>query len=296
MDRLDTIAAFVAVVESGSFVAAARRLARSPAAVTRAIAALEARLGARLLDRTTRSVSPTDAGRQYFAGARRLIEDYRQAELSVAGAQSAPAGTLRVTAPVVFGRLHVLPVVVAYLKAHPDVDVQLMLADRVINLVEDGVDLAVRIGELPDSTLVARRVGEVRPIVCASRDYLKRHGRPRRPADLSGHDAVVPAVLAGAERWVFQRKRRTVAVAVRPRLVVNGAEAAMDAAAAGVGVARVLSYQLKARLAAGALVAILEEWDDRIDPVHLVVPSGRHMAPKVRSFIDLAARMLPARL
>jgi len=196
----------------------------------------------------------------------------------------------------VFGRLHVLPVVTDFLGAHPEVDIRLLLSDRLISLVEEGLDLAVRIGELPDSSLVARRVGEVRSVVCASRDYLKRRGRPQRPADLARHDAVIFSGLPSGDRWVFRRKRREIAVAVRPRLVLNGAEAAMDAAAAGVGVARVLSYQLRPRVAAGTLVPILEEWDDRIEPIHLVVPAGRHMAAKVRAFIDLAARILPSRL
>jgi DNA-binding transcriptional LysR family regulator len=296
MDRLDVIATFVAVVDGKSFAAAARKLARSPAAVSRAIAALEARLGTRLLNRTTRSVSLTDVGRQYYAGARRLLDDYQQTELIAAGTLAAPKGLLQITAPAVFGRLHVLPVVTDFLGAHPEVDIRLLLSDRLISLVEEGLDLAVRIGELPDSSLVARRVGEVRSVVCASRDYLKRRGRPQRPADLARHDAVIFSGLPSGDRWVFRRKRREIAVAVRPRLVLNGAEAAMDAAAAGVGVARVLSYQLRPRVAAGTLVPILEEWDDRIEPIHLVVPAGRHMAAKVRAFIDLAARILPSRL
>ncbi|MGA2128779.1 MAG: LysR family transcriptional regulator [Xanthobacteraceae bacterium] len=296
MDRLDVIATFVAVVDGKSFAAAARKLARSPAAVTRAIAALEARLGTRLLNRTTRSVSLTDVGRQYYAGARRLLDDYQQTELIAAGTLAAPKGVLQITAPTVFGRLHVLPVATDFLTAHPQVDIRLLLTDRVISLVEEGIDLAVRIGELPDSSLVARRVGEVRSVVCASRHYLKRRGTPQRPADLARHDAVIFSGLPSGDRWVFRRKRREIAVTVRPRLVINGAEAAMDAAAAGLGVARVLSYQLHPRIAAGTLVPILEAWDDRIEPIHLVVPAGRHMAAKVRAFIDLAAKVLPSRL
>jgi DNA-binding transcriptional LysR family regulator len=295
MDRLDAIAVFVAVVDARSFAAAARKLGRSPAAVTRAIASLEGRLGTRLLNRTTRSVSLTDTGQQYYVGARRVMEDFQQTELVAAGAQIAPKGTLRVTAPVVFGRLHVLPVVAAYLGAHRETDVQLMLSDSIINLVEEGIDVAVRIGALPDSTLIARRVGEVRFVVCASRDYIRQRGRPRRPADLADHDAVVSSSHPG-DRWVFHRKGRDSAVTVRPRLAVNGAEAAMDAAAAGLGVARVLSYQLRPRVAAGSLVSILDEWEERVRPVQVVVPAGRHMAAKVRAFVDLAARMLPPRL
>jgi DNA-binding transcriptional LysR family regulator len=295
MDRLDAIAVFVAVVDARSFAAAARKLRRSPAAVTRAIASLEARLGTRLLNRTTRSVSLTDAGQQYYVGARRVMEDFQQTELIAAGAQIAPQGTLRVTAPVVFGRLHVLPVVAAYLGAHRETDVQLMLSDSMINLVEEGIDVAVRIGALPDSTLIARRVSDVRLVVCASRDYIRRRGHPRRPADLADHDAVVSSAHRN-DRWIFHRKGRDSTVTVRPRLTVNGAEAAMDAAAAGLGVARVLSYQLRPRLAAGALVSVLDEWEDRVRPVQVVVPAGRHMAVKVRAFVDLAARMLPPRL
>jgi DNA-binding transcriptional LysR family regulator len=295
MDRLDAIAVFVAVVDTHSFSGAAKKLGRSPAAVTRAIASLETRLGTRLMHRTTRSVSPTEVGQQYYLSVRRLLDDYQQAELIAAGAQDALRGTLRVTAPVVLGRLHVLPVVAAYLGAHHEVDVQLSLSDHIINLVEEGIDVAVRIGALPDSTLVARHVGDVRSVVCASRRYLDVHGRPRHPADLARHAAVVSSVQP-IDRWIFHAKGREITVSVRPHLAVTGAEAAMDAAAAGLGVARVLSYQLRARVAAGALESILDEWEDRVRPVQIVVPSGKLMAAKVRAFIDLAAKMLPARL
>ena len=296
MDRLDAIAIFVAVAEARNFAAAAKKLARSPAAVTRAVAALEASLGVRLLDRTTRSVRLTEVGGDYLLHARRLLEDFHQAEQVAAGAQARPRGTLRVAAPLVFGRLHVLPVVADYLARHPGTDVQLALSDSVINLLEEGMDVAVRIGTLPDSSLIARRVGQVRRVVCASRDYLATRGQPRRPADLAGHDAIVSSHTAGGDTWAFHRAGREISVTVNPRLVVNGAEPAMDAAAAGLGVARVLSYQLKPRMTEGNLVSILDAWDDRVRPVSIVAPAGRFMPAKVRAFIDLAARILPGRL
>ena len=238
----------------------------------------------------------TDVGQDYLLHARRLIEDFQQAEQVAAGAQAAPRGTLRVAAPLVFGRLHVLPVVAEYLTRHAQADVQLSLSDNVVNLVEEGFDVAVRIGTLPDSSLIARRVGQVRRVVCASRDYLAARGRPRRPADLAEHEAIVSSGLPGADTWVFHRQEREIAVTVRPRLMVNGAEPAMDAAAAGLGVARVLSYQLRPRMPGGNLISILDAWDDRIRPVSIVAPAGRFMPAKVRAFIDLAARILPARL
>ena len=292
MDQLSSMTVFVAVADCGSFSGAARRLRRSPAAVTRAVAELETALGVRLLDRTTRAVSLTDAGERFLPGARRLLADLAEIEQAAAGLGSAPRGELRITAPIVFGRRHVLPLVTEFLARYPDVNVRLELTDRSVDLIEDGLDVAIRIGELASSTAVATRVGTVRRVVVAAPDYLTRRGEPAAPDELAAHDVIAFAGLDGGERWRFRKDDKTVEVAVRPRLIVNTAEAAIDCAVAGFGIARVLSYQVADALAGKSLVRVLRDYEGGPSPVHVLYPQGRYPAPKLRAFLDLAVPRL----
>lgn len=292
MDRIANMAVFVAVADSGSFAGAARRLRRSAAAVTRAVAELEQVLAVRLLDRTTRAVSLTDAGERYLPGAKRLLADLAEVEQSAAGLGSAPRGELRVTAPIVFGRRHVLPLVTGFLTRYPDVNVRLELTDRSVDLIEEGLDVAIRIGTLPSSSAIATNVGMVRRVVVATPDYLGRRGEPQSPDDLAAHDVIAFAGIDNLERWRFRHTGETIEAAVRPRLIVNTAEAAIDAALAGFGITRVLSYQVADALAAGSLVRVLRDYETDPAPVHLLYPQGRYPAPKLRAFVDLVAPRL----
>ena len=290
MDRLDELAILVAVIETGSLTAAARRLRRSPPAVTRGLAALEDRAGVRLIERTTRRLAPTAAGRELADRARALLDGYDAAVLGAAGAPI--GGLLRVTAPVQFGRRHVAAIVNGFLDAFPAVQVELVLNDRNLDLIEEGLDVAVRIGPLADSTMLVRRVGEVRRMVVASPDYLARRGVPQTPRDLDGHDTIFGAPRSGLLEWRFGQSERTAVVRLSPRLIVNDIEAQLLAARAGRGVARLLSYQVADDLAAGSLVRLLPGFEPPPSPVQLVTQSRSHMAPKVRAFLDHAAEAL----
>ena len=295
MDRTDAIAVFIAVADHGSFAAAARRLGRSPASVTRAVADLESRLGVRLLTRTTRAVSTTEAGQRFLGGAKRVLADLDEIERAAAGQGTAPRGELRLTAPILFGRLHVLPIVTEFLDRFPEVQAALALVDRPVDLVEEGLDVAVRIGALGESSAVATRVGALRRIVVASPDYLARRGTPQRPADLTDHDVVAFSGIAGVEHWVFREAAGDVNVAIRPRLVVSTAEAAIDAARAGFGLTRVLSYQAAEDVARGSLLRVLPAYEGDEVPIHLVYPGGRHPPPKLRAFLDFTTPRLRRR-
>ena len=295
MDRTDAIAVFIAVADHGSFAAAARRLGRSPASVTRAVADLESRLGVRLLTRTTRAVSTTEAGQRFLGGAKRVLADLDEIERAAAGQGTAPRGELRLTAPILFGRLHVLPIVTEFLDRCPEVRAALALVDRPVDLVEEGLDVAVRIGALGESSAVATRVGALRRIVVASPDYLARRGTPQRPADLSDHDVVAFSGIAGVEHWVFREAAGDVNLAIRPRLVVSTAEAAIDTARAGFGLTRVLSYQAAEDVARGALLRVLPGYEGDEVPIHLVYPGGRHPPPKLRAFLDFTTPRLRRR-
>jgi DNA-binding transcriptional LysR family regulator len=289
MDRLDELAIFVAIVDAGSLVSAARRLRRSPPAVTRALSSLEDRIGQRLVDRTTRRLAPTEAGSTLVERARALLAGYE--EVLVGVSQAPIRGVLRITAPVQFGRRHVAPIVSAFLNEYPDVRVELSLNDRNLDLIEDGLDLAVRIGPLADSSLVARQVGSVRRVVVASPAYLARRGVPRTPADLATHDTIFGMASSPAREWRFGPPRRGSVVRLSPRLLVDDIEAQLQAAQAGRGIARLLSYQVSAELAAGSLVRLLQEFEPEPLPVQLVTLSRSHMAPKVRAFLDSAVRI-----
>lgn len=293
-DRLDELAVLLAIIDAGSLAAAARRLRRSPPAITRSLAQLEARLGARLVDRTTRALSPTEAGRALAEQARHLLAAYADA---VREANEAPLrGRVRMTAPVVFGRRHVLPIVTAFLDLHPDIQVELLLADRNLDLVEDGLDAAVRIGKLADSGLLARRVGEVRRLVVASPAYLAAHGGPPRdPSDLArSHAVIFTASRPGPLEWRFAGPGRGRVVRPQPRLLVNEVEAALDAAREGRGLAMALSYQVADDLRSGALVRTLRDFEPPPLPVQIVVPAGHHRAPRVRALVEYATERLRA--
>lgn len=296
MDRLHAMSLLLAAVEGGSLSAAARRLKTPLPTVSRKVAALEAHLGTRLLVRSTRRLAPTDAGRAYLDACRRILDDVAEAERAASGEFSAPKGELIVTAPVGFGRLHVLPVAIAFLKAYPDIDLQLALSDRVVSLTDDPIDLAVRIGELPDSALLATRVGEVRRIVCAAPAYLAQRGVPRTPDDLAAHDCISFEGLASGAAWTFPKGKGSQSVGIRSRLVVNSAEAAIEAAAAGIGITRVLSYQAAAALHAGKLREVLADSAPAPAPVHLLHASGRRPPAKLRAFLDFCAPRLAAQL
>jgi DNA-binding transcriptional LysR family regulator len=290
MDRLDELAVLVAITDHGSLAAAARRLRRSAPAITRTLAALEDRVGARLIERTTRKLSVTEAGRALADRARALLNEY---ESAVGGVADTPArGLLRVTAPVQFGRRHVAPLVTRFLDAYPEIQVELVLNDRNLDLIEEELDVAVRIGALSDSSLLARRVGEVKRVVVASPGYLARRGTPSKPAELSAHDTIFGTLRAGAREWRFGPPKRTTVVRLSPRLLVNEVEAQLIAARAGRGIARVLSYQVVEDLSAGKLVRLLEHSEPPPLPVQLLARSGSHMAPKVRAFLDYAAERL----
>jgi len=295
VDRLASMTVFVAVADGGSFAAAARKLRGSPAAVTRAVAELETALGVRLLDRTTRAVHLTDAGARFLPGARRLLADAVEREQAAAGLGSAPRGELRVTAPIVFGRRHVLPLVTDFLSRYGDVNVRLELTDRSVELVEDGLDVAIRIGALASSSAIATRVGAMRRIMVAAPAYLARHGKPSAPADLATHDVIGFAGLDGLERWRFRDDETEIETPVRPRLLVSTAEAAIDAAIAGFGITRVLSYQVADAIAAGTLVRLLRAHENEPSPVHVLYPQGRYLAPKLRVFLDLVVPQLRRR-
>ena len=283
MDRIDNVAVFAEVAERGSFAAAARHLNRSPAAVTRAVAELEARLGVRLLNRTTRAVSVTETGQRFLAGARRVLADFAEIEQAAAGQGRAPRGELRVTAPIVFGRRHVLPLVTEFLAQYPEVSVRLVLLDRPIDLVEEGLDVAIRIGALADSSAITTRVGALRRVVVAAPSYLKQRGRPKQPDDLAAHDAIAFVGIEGVERWRF---RGGIEAPIKPRLIVNTAEAAIDAAMSGFGITRVLSYQAVDALSGKTLTRLLREHEGDEAPVHVLYPDGRYPPPKLRIFLD----------
>ena len=286
MDRLDELAIFVAIVEAGSLAGAARRLRRSTAAVTRALAALEARVGARLIDRTTRRLAVTAAGRTFAERARALAVDYAAAMGDAAEGQA--RGLVRVTAPSPFGRRYVMPIVTVFLEAHPAMQVELVLDDRNLDLVEHGIDVALHIGELGDSSLKARRVGSVSTVLVASPDYLKANGTPRSPADLAGHAAIFGGSRAGMLEWRFGTARDAV-VKLAPRLLVNDVDARLLAARAGHGIARVLSYQAADGLADGTLVRLLREQSRRPCPCSSSVAPVR-ARPRSRPFSRLRPR------
>ena len=299
MDRLDELALFVKIVEEGSLARAALRLHRSPPAVTRALAALEDRIGVRLIDRTTRRLAPTEAGRALLERARLVLGEY---EASMAGLANAPVrGVLRIAAPVQFGRRHVAPIATRFLDRFADVEIELLLGDRNVDLIDEAIDVAVRIGQLPDSSLVARPVGEVRRLWVASPGYLERRGTPRGPADLAMHDVIL-GTSSAAQGWTFAGPGRGARrgsggdkpSGLRSRLRVDDVETRLRAARAGRGIAQLLSYQVADDLASGSLVRLFRRHESPPLPVQLITKDRVHRAPKIDAFIDFAAKRLLA--
>lgn len=294
MDRLEAMSVFRSVVDEGSFTAAAKALRMPLASVSRKVSELESHLGSRLLTRSTRKLALTDAGMAYLTAARRILEEVEQAERAAAGEYLVPRGELVVTAPLMFGRLHVLPVVNDFLASHPEINVRLVLSDRNLHLIEDQVDLGLRIGALPDSDLVATRLGSMRTVVCAAPSLLAAHGCPRHPRELTGMPAVCFDVGVLAAGWRFNDPRTDMPfeVPVTPRLAVTTANAAVTAALAGTGLARLLAYQVHEAVEQGALRLVLEDFELEPAPVHLI-HAGRELLPlKTRAFLDYAAPRL----
>jgi DNA-binding transcriptional LysR family regulator len=264
--------------------------------VSRKVSELEAHLRTQFFNRTSRRITLTEAGRTYVATCRRILEDVGEAERTASGEYSTPKGDLVITAPIVFGRLHVLPVVLEFLRAYRDIAIRLSLTDRSLSLLEDHVDLAARIGALPDSSLVATRVGSIRRMVCASPRYFAERGKPKRPDELAAHDCVTFQGLSAPEAWTFSKGKSDMTVAIRSRLIVNTAEAAIDAAIAGAGITRVLCYQIAEARRSGALDIALENFEPTPWPVSLVYPGQGRLPLKLRAFLDFAAPRLKARL
>ncbi|MEX3952107.1 LysR family transcriptional regulator [Paraburkholderia sp. EG287A] len=296
MDRLEGMSILVAVVDAGSLSAAARRLGQPLATVSRKVGDLEAHLKTRLLHRTTRHLSLTEAGEAYVASCRRILEDIGEIERAVTGEYAAPKGSLVATAPVVFGRLHVVPVMSAFLAHYPEIDARLVLTDRNVNFLEDHVDVAVRIGQLPDSSLVAIRLGETRPVVCASPAYLAERGTPQNPDDLADHACIGFEGINSSRTWTFAGEKSEQNVPIHARLVTNTAESAIDAATLGTGLTRVLSYQVANAVQDGRLQLVLETFGLAPMPIHLVHAGQTPLPLKLRAFLDFMSPRLKARL
>jgi DNA-binding transcriptional LysR family regulator len=296
MDRLESMTVLLEVVEAGSLSGAGRKLGVPLTTISRKISELEAHLSARLLVRSNRRVGLTDAGQAYVAACRRILADVSEAERAASGEYTMARGELAVTAPVVFGRMHLVPVVADFLAAYPEVDIRLTLADRVLHLNDDHVDLALRIGPLPDSGLKAIRLGAVGKVICASPVYLAARGTPGTPEALSMHSCVTFSGVDQPDHWVFRQDGRDHSVRVRSRLVVNTAEAAIDAVTAGLGLTRVLSYQIAPAIRTRALVTVLQDHAPQSLPVSLLFAGQGPLPQKLRAFLDYATPRLRARL
>jgi DNA-binding transcriptional LysR family regulator len=288
MDRFQEMSVFVAVADARGFAAGARRLRMSPPSVTRAIATLEKRLGVQLLHRTTRHVRTTEAGERYLEDARRILADADAADEAAAGINTQPRGRVTVTAPVLFGRMFVTPAIVEYLARYPGAEVSGVFLDRVVNLLEEGIDVGIRIGPLPDSNLRAVRVGSVRVVLCASNEYLKRRDVPRTPKDLLKHSLIASRAGGSSLDWRFDGRL----LRIQPRLSVTTNDAAIEAALQGFGITRLLSYQVAREVESGELKLILEKYQPPPLPIHIVHQEGRHASAKVRTFVDMMAERL----
>ncbi|MBD1552719.1 LysR family transcriptional regulator [Pseudomonas typographi] len=292
MDRIQEMTLFAAIAEQPSFAAVARHFGLSTATVTRAVARLESRLGALLVVRTTRNMRLTEAGQRFAIDCRRLLSDLDEAESAAAGLHARPAGSLAVTAPQMFGALHVTPVLTRFLSQYPAVEIRAILVDRVVPLLEEGVDVAVRIGVLPDSSLTAIPVGSVRRMVCASAEYLAEHGVPRHPDDLRQHSTISTSASERAPQWLFRVDGEDYSVAVGSRLSLTSFQAAIGAAVQGWGLTQVPSYQIREHLQGGRLQCVLDAFEIAPEPVHVVYSEGRRGSSKVRSFVDVCVNAL----
>ena len=294
MDRFSEMQIFVAVAESEGFAAGARKLKISPPAATRAVADLEYRLGIKLLNRTTRYVRVTDAGQRYLDDCKRILAQVTEADEAAIGINAAPRGHLVITAPVLFGRMYVMPCVVAYLQKYPDTEISAMFVDRVVNMLDEGIDVALRVGELSDSSFKAIKVGTVRRVVCASPAYIEKYGLPLHPNDLSEHQIIVASSLSPNVEWRFLENKQSKIVRVKPRLTVTSNDAAIEAAVEGLGITRLISYQIAPELQNGQLKIILSEYEYPALPINILHREGRNSSAKVRAFIDLVAEKLKA--
>ena len=294
MDRLHLMTVFVAVAEEEGFAAAARRLGMSPPAVTRAVAALEERLKVKLLNRSTRYVRVTEPGQRYLDDARRIIAEVEAADEATAGINAAPSGHLTVTAPALFGKMFVMPAIVDYLARYPGMDISALFLDRVVNLLEEGVDVGVRIGELPDSSMKAIRVGKIRRVLCASPDYLSKNGEPNKPHDLQAHSIISATAVVSSVDWRFDDRdtKEKDVVRVRPRLTVSSNDAAIDASLRGFGISRLMCYQVEGLFQSGHLKRLLRDYEQEAFPVHVLHRENRYASVKVRTFLDLVVAHL----
>jgi DNA-binding transcriptional LysR family regulator len=293
MDRLDSMSILVTVAETGSLSAAARHLGTPLTTVSRKISDLEGYLKTQLLTRSSRRIALTDAGKSYVAASKRILEEVGEAERIAAGEYTAPKGELSVTAPIVFGRLHLVPVLADFLRAYPDIDVRLTLSNRQVNLTEEGIDAALRVGDLPDSSLIATRVGTIRRVFAASPSYLETRGTPQKPADLVGHDCVGVQGFTGPSFWGVASDAE---VPVRYRLIVNSTDAACEAAKEGMGIVSVFSHHVATAFRDGTLLPVLPDVERGELPLSLVRPSGEYLPLKLRAFLDFVTPRLKSRL
>ena len=294
MDRLEAMSIVLAIAEAGSLSAAARRQKAPLATVSRKVSELEAHLQTKLFNRSSRVLVPTDAGRSYIAAAKRIIADVAEAERAASGEYTTPRGDLSVSAPISLGRIHLLPLMAEFLAAYPEVDIQLGLLDRPVNLLEEHVDVALRIGALADSSLIAVRVGDICRVVCASPAYLKARGTPRSPDDLSTHDCVTYTPAMSPNTWTFRRDQTEYVVPVRTRLAVGNLESACDAARAGIGITMAFSYNVTDLIRSGELVPLLQDFQPSPRPVSFVYSPNRFMPVKLRAFLDFTLPRLKA--
>jgi DNA-binding transcriptional LysR family regulator len=292
MDRFEAMSVLVAVAEAGSISAASRKLKVPLATISRKVSELEAHLKVRLLMRSNRTVSLTEAGQSFVVASRRILQELGDAERDASGENVTLKGELVLSAPIALGRFYLLPVVMDFLRDHPSIDVRMMLADRRLNLIEDHIDIGLRVGELEDFSLVAKKVGTVRRVVCASPAYLARRGAPKTPADLRSHDCITFENTLSSQAWEFNIGKSEKSFPIHSRLIVSTAEAAIDAAVGGLGLTRMLDYQIAAQRRAGALKLVLEPFKSSPKPVHLIYEAGRHLPLKIRTFLDYAAPRL----
>ncbi len=296
MDKLYAIEAFLKIVDSGSITAAARALDVSQPSMVRTLAALERDLGVRLLNRTTRRMSLTDEGRDYHERSRQIVAAVEEAQQSLSARRATPRGRLRIASSVPFGRMFVAPVVAEYLAAHPEVNIELLLLDRIVDLVEEGMDVAVRVARLPDSSMVAHAVGETRRVLVASPAFIKANGAPKKPADLRGQRCVSFTGAVSPGHWNFREGRKRAQVAVKSALVTNQIDAGVLACVQGAGFGQYFDYHVLTEIKAGKLIRLLEKFEEEPIPAHIVYPSARHASPNVRSFVRFAQPRIKDRL
>lgn len=292
MDKFQHMGVFVAVAEEASFSRAGRRLKMSAPSVTRCVTTLEAHLGARLLDRSTRHVRLTEVGQRYLEDARRILQEMDEAEEAVSGINGQPKGLLTLTAPVLFGKMFVTPILVDYLQQYPHMQLSALFLDRVVNMVDEGIDVGVRIGELPDSSLKSLRVGEVRRVICAAPDYLRTCGKIETPADLIKHCLIYGNTGSASLDWKFNDKGKLSSVRAQPRLTLSTNDAVIEATKSGFGIARLMSYQVATHLQEGSLVALLQKYELPPLPIHILHREGRYKSARVRTAVDMLCERL----